>query len=187
MLFRSIKDYLNSPELITEFLDSTGLTKILQSGQIKNLVDYVFGVEVGLDSNARKNRSGDIMENLVASIFKNSGIEFKKEVYSKEFPEIEAALGTDKKRFDFVIRTALKTYLIEVNYYSGSGSKPNEIARSYTDLCPKINAVPGYEFIWITDGIGWKKAKNKIEEALVHIPGVYNLTTIYDFINIVKS
>ncbi len=182
-----IKDYLNSPELITEFLDSTGLTKILQSGQIKNLVDYVFGVEVGLDSNARKNRSGDIMENLVASIFKNSDIEFKKEVYSKEFPEIEAALGTDKKRFDFVIRTALKTYLIEVNYYSGSGSKLNEIARSYTDLCPKINAVSGYEFIWITDGIGWKNAKNKIEEALIHIPGVYNLTTIYDFINIVKS
>ena len=65
---RLIKDYLNSPELITEFLDSTGLTKILQSGQIKNLVDYVFGVEVGLDSNARKNRSGDIMENLVASM-----------------------------------------------------------------------------------------------------------------------
>lgn len=57
-----ISDYFKSPEQVTEFLNETGLSKVFQQKQIKNLVDYVFGVEVGLDTNARKNRGGHIME-----------------------------------------------------------------------------------------------------------------------------
>lgn len=57
-----VSDYFNSPEQVTVFLNETGLTEVFQKKQIKNLVDYVFGVEVGLDSNARKNRGGHILE-----------------------------------------------------------------------------------------------------------------------------
>ena len=96
-------------------------------------------------------------------------------------------LGEDLKRFDFVITTSVKTYLIEVNFYSGGGSKLNEVARSYSELAPKINQFPNYEFIWITDGVGWKSARNKLEEAYYAIPGIYNLTTITDFIDKVKA
>lgn len=160
---------------------------MLQSKQIKNLVDYVFGVEVGLDTNARKNRGGHLMENLIARIFESNGIKYSQEVYYDEFPEIAKALGADKKRFDFVIRTKKKTYLIETNFYSGGGSKLNEVARSYSDLAPKINSVPGFEFVWITDGIGWNYASNKLEEAFAHIPSVYNLTNIHTFIERVKD
>lgn len=110
-----VSDYFKSPEQVTEFLNETGLTKVLQNKQIKNLVDYVFGVEVGLDSNARKNRGGHIMEGFVANILTLNGIEFEQEVYYTEFPEIVRALGADNKRFDFVIRTPQKTYLIEAN------------------------------------------------------------------------
>ena len=184
---RPIKEYFKSPEQVVEFLDATGLTHIFKNRKIKNLVDYVFGVEVGLDSNARKNRGGHLMENLVASMFRNHGIIFRQEVYSTEFPEIVKALGTDKKRFDFVVKTLCRTYLIEVNFYSGGGSKPNEVARAYTEIGPKINAVEGFEFIWITDGIGWLSAKNKLEEAFLHIPGMYNLTTLIDFITKIKQ
>lgn len=168
---------------VMEFLNDTGLAEVLQSQKITNLVDYVFGVETGLDSNARKNRSGHVMENVVAEIFENNGVDYRTEVYSSEWAEMTKALGDDEKRFDFVIETPQKIYLIEVNFYSGGGSKLNEVARAYSDIAPKINAVDGFEFVWITDGIGWNSAKNKLQEAFNIIPSIYNLSTIEHFIS----
>ena len=173
-------------EGVMEFLEDTGLAEIFQSKKINDLVDYVFGIETGLDTNARKNRSGDVMEGMVARILDQDGISYRQEVYSSEWPEITKVLGDDEKRFDFVIETKEKTYLIEVNFYSSGGSKLNEVARSYSDIAPKINSVPGFEFVWITDGIGWNSAKNKLQEAYSIIPSVYNLTNISDLIKIVK-
>lgn len=175
-----------SVEGVMEFLNNTGLTEVFQSRKITNLVDYVFGIETGLDTNARKNRSGHIMENAVDKILKANGIQFRQEVYSSEWQSITDVLGDDEKRFDFVIETSTKTYLIEVNFYSGGGSKLNEVARSYSDIAPKINSVDGFEFVWITDGIGWKSAKNKLQEAYNIIPSVYNLTDIENFMEIIK-
>ncbi len=183
---RLIEDFFNTPEDVIEFIEDTGLKLVLQNKQITNLVDYVFGVETGLDTNARKNRSGEIMGNKIAKLFEENNIQFRREVNSTEF-EAMSCLGEDRKRFDFVITTAEKTYLIEVNFYGGSGSKPNEVARSYSELAPKINSVPGFEFVWITDGIGWKSARNKLEEAFYIIPSVYNLTTVTEFIDIIKA
>ena len=171
---------------VMEFLNDTGLAEVFQLQKITNLVDYVFGVETGLDSNARKNRSGHVMENVVAEIFKNNGVDYRTEVYSSEWAEMTKALGDDEKRFDFVIETPQKIYLIEVNFYSGGGSKLNEVARAYSDIAPKINAVDGFEFVWVTDGIGWNSAKNKLQEAFNIIPSIYNLTSIEEFIQKVK-
>ena len=171
---------------VMEFLDSTGLTEIFQSKKINNLVDYVFGIETGLDSNARKNRSGHIMENMIARIFDKNGVNYRREVYSHEWPSITKVLGDDEKRFDFVVEKPSMTYLIEVNFYSGGGSKLNEVARSYSDIAPEIDSVPGFEFVWITDGVGWKSAKNKLQEAFSKIPSIYNLTDLKDFINQIK-
>ena len=176
----------NSVDGVMEFLENTGLAEIFQSKKINDLVDYVFGIETGLDTNARKNRSGHVMEDMVARIFEKNGIHYRQEVYSSEWPTITRVLGDDEKRFDFVIKTAAKTYLIEVNFYSGGGSKLNEVARSYSDIAPKINSVSGFEFVWITDGIGWKSAKNKLQEAYSIIPSVYNLKNIDNFIKILK-
>ena len=173
----------SSVDGVMEFLDDTGLSDVLQKQKIKDLVDYVFGIETGLDSNARKNRSGHIMEKMVARAFDDAGVKYRQEVYSREWPAVSKVLGNDEKRFDFVIETKQKTYLIEVNFYSGGGSKPNEVARSYSDIAPKINSVTGFEFVWITDGIGWKSAKNKLQEAYSIIPSIYNLTNISDFIS----
>lgn len=172
---------------VMEYLENTGLAELFRSQKIKDLVDYVFGIETGLDTNARKNRSGHIMEDMVAKIFSDNKVNFQQEVYSREWPEITKVLGDDEKRFDFVIKTDSKTYLMEVNFYSGGGSKLNEVARSYSDLAPKINSVPGFEFIWITDGVGWKSARNKLQEAYSLIPGIYNLTSIQQFIDRVKK
>ncbi|MBO8460737.1 MAG: type II restriction endonuclease [Bacteroidetes bacterium] len=171
---------------VIEYLNDTGLTEIFQNKKIKDLVDYVFGIETGLDTNARKNRSGHIMERTVAKTLDKNGIHYRQEVYSSEWPAITRVLGDDKKRFDFAIETATKIYLIEVNFYSGGGSKLNEVARSYSEIAPKINSVQGFEFVWITDGIGWKSAKNKLQEAYNIIPSVYNLTDINYFLQKIK-
>ena len=180
-----LKSYFESCSKVVEFLQGTGLADIFQSRRIKNLVDYVFGIETGLDTNARKNRSGHIMENTVAKILEDNGVTFRQEVYSSEFPEL-SVLGTDEKRFDFYIKTPAKKYLIEVNFYSGGGSKLNEVARAYTELAPKVNSVKGFEFVWITDGIGWRSARNKLEEAYNTIPSVYNLTNVESFVKLLK-
>lgn len=177
----------DSVDGVMEYLQDTGLAELFRTQKIKDLVDYVFGIETGLDTNARKNRSGHIMEKKVAEIFSENGIKFLQEVSSSVWPEIKRVLGKDKKRFDFVIKTKSKTYLMEVNFYSDGGSKLNEVARSYSDIAPKINSVPGFEFIWITDGVGWKSARNKLQEAYSIIPGIYNLTSIQQFIDRVKK
>ena len=127
------------------------------------------------------------MEGMIANILTKNEIKFRQEVYSKEWPDLQRELGDDEKRFDFVISTENKTYLIEVNFYSGGGSKLNEVARSYSEIAPKVNSVPGFEFVWITDGIGWRSAKNKLQEAYSIIPSIYNLTSIKDFIQEIKG
>lgn len=180
-----LDSYFISTEKIFEFIEDTGLGDIFRNKNITNLVDYVFGVEVGLDTNARKNRGGDNMSKAVSLLFDNENIFYKKEVNSSVFLDI-TSLGSDLKRFDFVIKTKVKTYLIETNFYNGGGSKLNEVARAYSDVAPKINQYQNYEFVWITDGQGWKSAKNKLEQAFSTIPSVYNLTTLENFIEKIK-
>lgn len=180
-----LNSFFESPDKIYEYIIETGLGELFRNKDVKNLVDYVFGVEVGMDTNSRKNRGGDNMSKAVSLVFDQASITYRTEVSSTEFGEIQS-LGADVKRFDFVIKTKKKTYLIETNFYNSSGSKLNETARAYSDVAPKINQYKGYEFVWITDGQGWHSAKNKLEEAFSIIPSLYNLTTLKNFIAIVK-
>ena len=181
-----LNQYFTCVENICNYLNESGLCEIFTSKKVTNLIDYVFGVEVGLDTNARKNRGGKIMEQDVAKVFDQAGIQYFKEVSSASLNGLHS-LGVDIKRFDFMIKSPKCTYLIEANFYNSSGSKQNETARSYIELSPKINASNGYEFVWITDGQGWLSAKNKLEEAYNTISNVYNLTTLSTFINKIKT
>ena len=181
-----LKSYFTSPKGVLEYICETGLAEVFKNKEISNLVDYVFGIEVGLDTNARKNRGGDNMSKAVSLLFDREEIYYKKEVNSTLFLDIES-LGVDVKRFDFVIKTRKKTYLIETNFYNTGGSKLNEVARAYSEVAPKINQYENYEFVWITDGQGWLSAKNKLEEAYNTIPSVYNLTTLSEFVEKVKK
>lgn len=182
-----ISSLFTSIDGVMKFLEETGLSEVFMRKDVKDLVDYVFGVETGLDTNARKNRSGDITETLLHRILNNNGIAHRMEVYSSEFPEIKAVLGEDEKRFDFVIKTKQRTFLIELNFYSGGGSKLNEVARAYRELAPIVNGVKGYEFVWITDGEGWNSARNKLAEAYNDIPRMYNFTTLPEFLEEIKQ
>jgi type II restriction enzyme len=181
-----LETYFETPEKIIEYIEKTGLADVFKNKNITNLVDYVFGVEAGLDTNARKNRSGANMEKTVTNIFEKAGIKYKRQVNIAEFADVKS-FGNDAKVFDFAIKTRKKTYLIETNFYNGGGSKLNEVARSYSDVAQKINQYDRYDFVWITDGQGWLSAKNKLQEAFSTIPSMYNLSTLHLFVNRLRS
>lgn len=171
------------------FMNKTGLFDLIQNRIISNLVDYATGVETGINSNGRKNRGGHIMENLVEGYLNETGFE-KNESYFKEeyIYNIEKRFNIDlsaisnqgkaEKRFDFVVKTKGMIYAIETNFYSGGGSKLNETARSYKTLAIEANTIRGFTFVWFTDGIGWKKARNNLEETFDVMEHIYNIEDI---------
>lgn len=181
-----MNSYLTEPQKIYKFICKSGLDKIFSDRKIKDLNDFVFGIEVGLDTNARKNRSGDAMEAIISNIFTKAGLDFKEQVYIGEFPKLYKTFGDDVKKFDFVIFALNKIYCVECNFYTSGGSKLNETARAYQDLVVKFETFNEYEFIWITDGKGWLEAKSKLAEAYKKVE-IYNLSNINDFVLKVKN
>lgn len=175
----SIDDYVR-------FMKESGLFDLLQNHIINNLYDYVLGIEVGLDSNGRKNRGGHLMENLVESYIRKAGIkEYYKEMYISEIENkwnlnLSSISGNNvsTKRFDFVIKTDNQVYVIETNFYSSQGYKLNETARSYKMLAEEAKKVNGLTFIWFTDGIGWKNARKNLEETFNELETLYNINDL---------
>ena len=146
----------------------------------------MIGVEVGLDSNGRKNRGGHLMENLVESYIKKAGYkkdeDFFKEMYLSDIEkkwnlDLSSMSGNNvsTKRFDFVIKTKKQVYVIETNFYSSGGSKLNETARSYKMLANESKKVKGVTFIWFTDGLGWVGARKNLEETFNELDTIYNI------------
>lgn len=197
-LFEFKKMVYSIPEY-TNFMKKSGLFDLLQNHIINNLYDYVLGIEVGLDSNGRKNRGGHLMENLVEFYIQKSG--YKKDInYFKEMylSDIEKKWNLDlsemsgnnvsTKRFDFVIKTDRQVYVIETNFYSSGGSKLNETARSYKMLASESKKVNGVTFIWFTDGLGWISARKNLEETFNEMETIYNIDDLENEVlkNIIK-
>lgn len=181
----SIDDYVY-------FMKETGLFDLIENHIISNLYDYVLGVNTGLDSNARKNRGGHLMENLCENFIKITGLPYKKEEYIED---IESRTGLDlsslsnqgdsTKRFDFVIYGKNSTYAVECNFYASSGSKLNEVARSYKNIAQQVEKIPNLTFIWITDGQGWFDAKHNLKETFDILETIYNINDLEN--NVLKS
>lgn len=148
---------------------------------MKDLNDFVFGIEVGLDTHTRKHRSGNIMELYLRNLFAKANLNFKEQVNIAEFSDLQGSFGDDKKRFDFVIFGETMSYFIECNFYTSGGSKLNETARAYQELAPKFDRFADKNFVWITDGQGWHSSKNKLQEAYKSVE-MYNLNNVKDFI-----
>lgn len=178
----SVNDYVT-------FMHKTGLFRLISEKIINNLVDYVTGIEVGLDSNGRKNRGGHLMENLLEDYLRKfgfkSGKDYHKEMY---LSAIERKWGLDlsaisnqgkaEKRFDFVVYYNKNVYAMETNFYSGSGSKLNETARSYKTIALEAKNIQGFKFVWFTDGLGWKSAKRNLEETFDVLSDIYNIADL---------
>lgn len=169
---------------IITFANNSGIFDLFRNRTIKNLVDYVFGVEVGLDSNGRKNRTGTAMEDLVKVFMENISCKYEFKYMVQATPtRIKSEWGYDvtvdksERRFDFAVNTGSKLYLIETNFYGGGGSKLKATAGEYKTLYD-VAANDGNEFVWITDGVGWHTASRPLQETFNHNKYILNLKMI---------
>lgn len=178
-----------SVEEYSMFMRKTGLFSLMSEHIIHNLVDYVTGVEVGLDSNGRKNRGGHLMEDLVESYLVKAGLQkgldYYKEMYISEIEEkwgINLSgisnQGKAEKRFDFVVKKGDTVYGIETNFYASSGSKLNETARSYKTIALESKDIQGFLFVWFTDGQGWFSARHNLEETFDVMDDIYCISDL---------
>jgi len=187
----NFKNMNYSIEQYKVFMRKTGLFNLLEKHIIGNLVDYATGVETGLDTNGRKNRTGKTMENLVEGYLVKAGL-VKAETFFKEMriAEIEAKWGINLsaisnegktvKKFDFVVKSGEVIYGIEVNFYGSQGSKLNETARSYKNIALESRDIDGFKFVWFTDGKGWNSAKNNLAETFGVMEHIYSIADLED-------
>ena len=176
------KDYsVNDYKML---MRKTGLFDLISKHIVNNLVDYATGVEVGLDSNGRKNRGGHLMENLVEGYLIKHGFEKDKDYFKEMYiTDIQKKWhldlssisnnGKSEKRFDFVVKTENTVYAIETNFYTSGGSKLNETARSYKNIALESKNIDGFAFVWITDGLGWKSARHNLEETFDTMSNIF--------------
>ena len=169
------------------FMEKVGLFDLISNHLINNLVDYVTGVETGLDSNARKNRGGKLMEDTVERFIRKTGLPYYKEMYLEDICkrwniDISEFSKTEKpmKRFDFVVDAGGTIYAFEVNFYTSPGSKLNETARSYKLISEMSRDIDGFEFVWITDGKGWYSTKNPLHETFNAMDNIFCIKELED-------
>lgn len=172
-----IKSYL-------EFVTKTGVRELIVSQKIKNLVDYMIGVEAGLDSHGRKQRGGSAMEEICESFIADECFSKKYEFLRqadarKIFDRWGITVPVDKSSriYDFVVNNGKSLIIIETNFYGGVGSKLKSTAGEYRDLFNIISG-HGYRFVWITDGFGWKTTNRPLRETFNHNEFVINLDMV---------
>lgn len=184
-----------------KFMKETGLFDLLENHIINNCFDYITWVETWLNSNARKNRWGDLMENVVESFilkewFKKDTNYFKEitatEVEKKFWINLNAITDQlttvnkkwekTEKRFDFVIKTDKSVYWIEANFYSSGGSKLNETARSYKMISKEADEIQWFTFVRFTDWKWRKDAKNNLRETFNVLKDLYNINDMKNWI-----
>jgi len=184
--FSSQNLFSNDLENYLIFFEKSGLKKLIIDGGLTNIKDYTYGIEVGLDTNGRKNRGGTIMEDLVDNLLqKVYGLDGSTYTTQGSPSIIKEKWGVDlpvdksSRRPDFVVYKNNKLYWIETNFYSGGGSKLKSTCGEYKslfDFCKK----KGVEFIWITDGEGWKTTLKPLEETFLYSDYIFNLSMVKD-------
>lgn len=174
----------NDIEKAMEFIKNIGFLELLKNKTIKNVVDYTLGVEVGLDTNARKNRTGDAMEKILELFVKKLCDEKKYEYMIQAtvkdiLEKWDKVVETDEadRHFDAVINNGTKLFLIETNYYSSQGSKLKSVAGEFSTL-NKLVTNNDVTFCWVTDGAGWKTAKAALRETYNEINYIFNLSML---------
>ena len=184
--FKNIDE--DNTDLYVDFCENIGLLDFIKNHTNKSLVDYVYGVEAGLDSNGRKNRSGTnmetIVEDYVSSIAQEHNLEYLPQAKASQIlSKWGKDVPTDKanRSFDLAIynKSNDKLFLLETNYYNGGGSKLKSVCGEFMNLNRLIGEDKNISFIWVTDGQGWKTALNPIAEAMAEINNILNLHIIF--------
>lgn len=169
-----------------EFFEKSGIINLFKDKKIKNLVDYTIGVEVGLDSNGRKNRGGQLMESIVEAFVsdfcKEKGFKYIAQAKATEIKakwNMTVKVDKSERSFDFAIFNPKTNNikLIETNFYNGGGSKLKAVCGEFKSLYTELKE-QNIDFIWVTDGLGWHTTKRPLEETYNHNDYVFNLTSL---------
>ena len=102
----------------------------------------------------------------------NANADAVKTKLSKHIP-----FDKSSRRYDFVVDTGQRTFVIETNFYGGGGSKLKATAGEYKGLFDSLKK-SGHPFIWITDGEGWCSTERPLRETFDHIDYVLNLAMV---------
>lgn len=171
---------------LAHFVVNSGIGDILKDKKVKNLVDYATGVEVGLDSNGRKNRGGTLMEGLVEEFVsdtcQNLGLQYMAQANAKKIKEqwnIDVKVDKSSRNLDFAINKKGKLFFVECNFYGGGGSKLKSTATEYIEMNRYWNK-QNIEFIWVTDGAGWKSTLKPLREYFDKADYLMNLDMLKD-------
>lgn len=172
-----------------DFMQKSGLLDFLKHSANRSLVDYAYGVEVGLDSNGRKNRSGKVMEDLlegqlraVADFYGYQTMTQATAHRMRQEWQVEVPVDKSERKFDGALFDSHKRrlFLFETNYYGGGGSKLKSVAGEFKSLYNHImQNSEGIEFVWVTDGQGWKTTAKPLSEAFAVIPNIFNINQIH--------
>ena len=169
---------------VVKFAKASGFLDLLSSKRIKSVVDYVIGVEVGLDSNGRKNRTGKLMEDIVeffvTDICKNNNFDYMTQATASKIKNkwgLSLTVDKSSRKIDFAVFNGTSLYLIETNFYGGGGSKLKSTAGEYKTMFDYWKK-DGHKFIWITDGLGWKTTHLPLRETFEYIDHLLNLEMI---------
>ena len=181
-------DFVNcDPQKIEDyctFFNKSRLKELISQQNIRSLVDYVLGVEVGLGSHRRKNLTGNIMEAIcgrkLESFCLNNNYDqpisqvSPDDIYQRWNFDLSHLKGN--RRFDFAFSNHLgQLFLIEANFYNSPGSKLKATAGEYRNLCRNLTTSRQIKFIWITDGPGWKKTSRPLFDSFADIDYIINL------------
>ncbi|MBO5251331.1 MAG: type II restriction endonuclease [Bacteroidaceae bacterium] len=170
----SIKEYY-------DFFVQMGLKHLYQNIIEKSTLDYIAGVLVGMDSNGRKNRGGKVFELACQPLFEKICKEHHLQIFTQKQFKVLVRLGFDigpdiaDRKADFIIfdTTQKKAINFEVNFYNGTGSKPEEIIDSYINRQNDLQA-SGIDFALVTDGRCWESATNQLEKGFRHLEYLLN-------------
>lgn len=169
-------------EYYVRFLCDSRVLELLE--HIQSVPDYVTGVEVGMDTNGRKNRGGKCGVKAIRPFVETAieGLPFlqSKDEATYNFLTSQGCVLPDdfqNERWDWAFwlkNNPRRLVVMEVNHYGSGGSKLKAIARDYIGR-NKALAAAGVGFIWVTDGQGWFKSRNALREAFETIPDLINV------------
>ncbi len=147
---------------VKDFIKKTKLINLFEN--VTNLKDYVFGVEVGMDTNARKSRGGKFNEQAIRTILGRNGYEFSEQKQlGKYMTEPISISKVDTKKIDFIFNKDEQQIFIETSFYNSGGSKISETLKSYADLNKNFDDDDN-KLIWVVDGAGIKTIKKQLNE-----------------------
>ena len=168
--FKQSKVNESTVQQIIDFCIKTGIMDLFQ--EVKDIHDYLLGVEVGIDTNARKNRSGDIFERMCQQkIRKLIGSKYSPLNNDPQFslyPIVTKGKSKGKTHDVVIYKNGRPVLIVECNFYNVTGSKPISIAESYIEM-HRIAKEHNVEFLWVTDGPAWHKMKEPLLRSMKEI------------------